>query len=71
MFACVGAVTPGVSLKTDSVETALMLIDAGVGMKTPYFHRSWMKLWGTSEAELRYRLTASYRLEPDSWLRVR
>jgi predicted DNA-binding protein (MmcQ/YjbR family) len=30
MFACVGAETPGVSVKTDSVETAEMLIDAGV-----------------------------------------
>jgi predicted DNA-binding protein (MmcQ/YjbR family) len=63
MFACIGAVTPGVSVKTDSVETAQMLIDAGVGVKAPYFHRSWVNLpWGTSEDELRYRLTASYRL---------
>ena len=54
---------PGVSVKTDSVETAQMLIDAGVGVKAPYFHRSWVNLpWGTSEDELRHRLTASYRL---------
>ena len=31
MFACIGAVMPGVSVKTDSVETAEMLIAAGVG----------------------------------------
>ena len=63
MFACVGAVTPGVSVKTDSIETALMLIDAGVGVKAPYFHRSWINLpWGTEEDELRHRLTNSYRI---------
>ena len=63
MFACIGAVMPGVSVKTDSVETAQMLIDAGVGVKAPYFHRSWINLpWGTSEDELRHRLASSYRL---------
>jgi predicted DNA-binding protein (MmcQ/YjbR family) len=63
MFACVGAETPGVSVKTDSVETAEMLIDAGVAVKAPYFHRSWVNLpWGTADDELRHRLTTSYRL---------
>jgi predicted DNA-binding protein (MmcQ/YjbR family) len=63
MFACIGSTMPGVSLKTDSVETAQMLIDAGVGVKAPYFHRSWVNLpWSTSRDELRYRLAASYRL---------
>jgi predicted DNA-binding protein (MmcQ/YjbR family) len=63
MFACIGAVIPGVSIKTDCIETAQMLIDAGVGVKAPYFHRSWVNLpWGTPEAELRHRLIASYRL---------
>jgi hypothetical protein len=39
------------AIKTDCVETAQMLIDAGVGVKAPYFHRSWVNLpWGTSEA---------------------
>ena len=53
----------GLSVKTDSIETAEMLIDAGIGVKAPYFHRSWVNLpWGTSEDELRHRLTASYRL---------
>jgi predicted DNA-binding protein (MmcQ/YjbR family) len=62
-FACIGAVMPGVSVKTDSIETAEMLIDAGIGVKAPYFHRSWVNLpWETPEDELRYRLAASYRL---------
>ena len=63
MFALVGAVTPGVSVKTDGIETAEMLIAAGVGVKAPYLHRSWINLpWGTSEDELRHRLAISYRL---------
>jgi predicted DNA-binding protein (MmcQ/YjbR family) len=63
MFACIGAVMPGVSVKTDSIETAEMLIDAGIGVKAPYFHRSWVNLpWGTSEDELRHRLSISYKL---------
>ena len=63
MFACIGAVTPGVSVKTDSIETAQMLIEAGVGVKAPYFHRSWVNLpWETDAAELRYRLAQSYRI---------
>jgi hypothetical protein len=53
MFACVGAVMPGVSVKTDSIETAQVLVDAGVAVRAPYFHRSWVNLpWGTSPAVL-------------------
>lgn len=44
MFACVGAVMPGVSVKADSIETAEVLIAAGVATKAPYFHRSWVNL---------------------------
>jgi len=63
MFACMGAVTPGVSVKTDSIETAQMLIDAGVGARAPYFHRSWILLpLDTPEDELRHRLAQSYRI---------
>ena len=40
MFACIGAETPRVSVKTNSIETAEMLIDAGMAVKAPYFHRS-------------------------------
>jgi len=63
MFACIGAVMPGVSVKTAGIETAEMLIDAGVAVRAPYFHRSWVNLpWGTPEDELRHRIVASYRL---------
>ena len=63
MFASIGAVQNGVSVKTATVETAEMLIAAGVGVRAPYFHRSWIHLpEGTAEAELRHRLTISYRL---------
>lgn len=63
MFACIGAMTPGVSVKTGSVETAEMLIAAGVGVRARYFHRSWITLPETAaEDELRHRLVTSYRL---------
>jgi predicted DNA-binding protein (MmcQ/YjbR family) len=63
MFASMGAVMEGVSIKTDSIETAQMLIEASVGVKAPYFHRSWINVsWDMEEAELRARLAASYRL---------
>ena len=61
MFACIGAIQTGVAVKTDSVEIAQMLIDAGVGERAPYFHRSWVYLpEGTAEDELRHRLAVSY-----------
>ena len=61
MFASIGAVTPGVAVKTDSIETAEMLILAGVGTKAPYFHRSWVLLPDTTETEeLRHRIWTSY-----------
>jgi predicted DNA-binding protein (MmcQ/YjbR family) len=63
MFACIGAITPGVSVKTDSIEMAEMLIAMGVGARAPYFHRSWLLLPFDAPAdELRHRLEASYRL---------
>ena len=63
MFACIGSATPGVSVKTDSIETAEMLINAGVGAKAPYFHRSWILLpFDTDDDVLRHRLLESYRL---------
>ena len=63
MFACIGAVQPGVCVKTDSIETAEMLIEAGVGEKAPYFHKSWVRLpWEADADEARHRILASYRL---------
>ncbi len=61
MFACFGAVDPGVSVKTPDIETATMLIDAGIGRKAKYFHRSWVNLPDTvAEDELTHRVTSSY-----------
>jgi predicted DNA-binding protein (MmcQ/YjbR family) len=63
MFACMGAILPGVSVKTDSIETAQMLIEAGIGARAPYFHRSWINVsWDATEDELRHRIRASYQL---------
>ena len=63
MFACVGALMPGVNVKTASVETAEMLIAAGVGQKARYFHRSWVYLpEDCPDEELRHRLRTSYAL---------
>lgn len=63
MFASIGMKSLGVSVKTDSIETAQMLIDVGVGTKAPYFHRSWVLLpFDTDEDELRHRITQSYAL---------
>jgi len=63
MFACRGAMQTGTSVKTDSIETAQMLIDAGAAEKAPYFHRSWVLIPdGAAEDELRHRIDVSYRL---------
>ncbi|WP_431978966.1 MmcQ/YjbR family DNA-binding protein [Shimia aestuarii] len=63
IFAAIGAQGTGVSVKTPDVETAQMLIDAGVGVKAPYFHKSWIHLPLDAETEeLRHRITASYDL---------
>ena len=61
MFACIGSVQPGVSVKTADIATAAMLIDAGVGEKAPYFHKSWVRLpENVDKAELAHRVVASY-----------
>ncbi len=61
MFACFGDRIDGVCLKTDSVETAAMLIDAGAATKAPYFHKSWVLVSFDSDAEeLRHRIAVSY-----------
>jgi len=67
MFACIGAVTPGVSVKTPDAETAGLLIEMGRAARAPYFHRSWILLpWGiVPEDEMRERLVTSYRIIRD------
>ncbi len=61
MFAAMGTIDDGVSVKTPDIETAQMLIEAGVAVKAPYFHRSWVRLpVDTAEDELRHRIESSY-----------
>lgn len=61
MFACFGDRIDGVCVKTDSVETAQMLIDAGTATKAPYFHKSWVLVgFDSAEDELRHRIAVSY-----------
>lgn len=62
LFACVGAKLEGVSLKTPSPVTALALIESGVGLKAPYFHKSWVLIpWDAlDEDALRERLHVAY-----------
>ena len=63
MFACVGAMREGVSVKTDGIETATMLIEAGVAERAAYFHRSWVYLPEDVAAdELEHRLVQAYRI---------
>ena len=65
MFASIGSVTKGVSVKTESIEMAQMLIDAGVGVgvKAPYFHRSWLLVPPETDAdETAHRIRTSYDL---------
>ncbi|PID35166.1 MAG: hypothetical protein CR964_01095 [Rhodobacterales bacterium] len=63
IFAAIGATTPGVSVKCADIDTAQMLIEAGVGVKAPYFHRSWVNIPFESGAdELRHRIERSYDL---------
>lgn len=63
MFAASGGIHGGLSVKTDSIETAQMLIDAGVGERARYFHRSWIHLPdGTDDGEIEHRLRMSYAL---------
>lgn len=61
MFACFGDRINGVCTKTDSIETATMLIDAGAVTKAPYFHKSWVLVdFDASDDEMHHRLQVSY-----------
>ena len=61
MFATFGTKIDGVSVKTDSVETASMLIDAGAAKRAKYFHKSWVTVgFDAGEDELRHRIQVSY-----------
>ncbi len=62
MFACIGAMREGVSVKCPDVETARVLIDLGRAEKAPYFHASWVYVpeGAMDEGELRHRLSVGY-----------
>ena len=63
IFAIVGTSTGAVSVKTEAIETAELLIEAGVATRAPYLHRSWVALpLNADPDELRHRVEASYRL---------
>ncbi len=64
MFACIGAVQPGVSVKTPDAETAALVIEMGRAVRAPYFHRSWINLpWhSVPDDEFRERILTSYGL---------
>lgn len=64
IFATIGARDLGLSVKTESVETAELVIAAGRGARAPYLHRSWVLLpWGVvPDSEVEERLRNSYAL---------
>jgi len=63
LFACIGATTSAISVKTEGIGMAEMLISTGIGRKAPYFHRSWILLPpDTAEDEMRHRIRMSYDL---------
>lgn len=46
MFAVVGVMEDGVSVKCADVDTARLLIDMGRAVRAPYFHASWVRCHG-------------------------
>lgn len=54
----------GVCVKTDSIETAGLVIEMGRAIRAPYFHASWMLVphGRVPDAELRERIGTSYAL---------
>jgi len=63
MFVCFGDRIDGFCTKTDSVETAQMLIDAGAAKKAPYFHKSWVLVgFDVDPEEAAHRIATSYNI---------
>lgn len=64
MFASVGTMDTGISVKTSDVETAGLLIEMGRAERAAYFHKSWVHLpWGiVDDAEMAERVVNSYRI---------
>jgi predicted DNA-binding protein (MmcQ/YjbR family) len=64
MFAIIGQIGDGVSVKTDHADTARLLIETGRAIRAPYLHASWARIpFGqVSDEELRERIATSYSL---------
>lgn len=64
IFAIIGQQGDGVSVKTDHVETAKLLIETGRAVKAPYLHASWarFRFGAVADDELRERIQSSYGL---------
>ncbi len=64
LFAIIGQMGAGVSLKTDHVDTARLLIETGRAIRAPYLHASWVCIpFGrVADEELRERIATSYAL---------
>ena len=63
IIALIGAMEDRVTVKCDGIETASMLIDAGLAHKAPYMHRSWVALdCDAAPDELTHRIRQSYRI---------
>lgn len=61
MYACIGAMTPGVAIKCPDIETAEMLKSVGAAAHAPYFHKSWVLLPEDADSdELKQRIELSY-----------
>jgi predicted DNA-binding protein (MmcQ/YjbR family) len=63
IFAALGKDADGISIKTPDIDTATMLIEAGVATKAPYFHRSWAMIpFDVPKEELTHRIKRSYAI---------
>lgn len=64
LFAVIGTMDTGVSVKCADIDTAQLIIEMGRAERAPYFHRSWVHIpWGlVPDEELRERIETSYRL---------
>lgn len=62
LFAVTGG--QGTAVKTDSVETAALVIEMGRAIRAPYFHASWIMLPHDQvpDTELGERIATSYAL---------
>ena len=64
MFAEIGAMDLGVSVKCHDVDTARLLIDMGRAMRARYLHASWVIMpWGmVGDDQMIERVDISYRI---------